>query len=61
MASIEDLYKGSEFAKLKSSSNKDKNPTYADMLNKLHKDDKDLANARGGKLKEKKYSDSVSR
>ena len=61
MTSIEDLYKGSEFAKLKSSSNKDKTPTSADMLNKLHKDDKALATARGGKLIEKKYSDSVSR
>jgi hypothetical protein len=61
MASIEDLYKGSEFAKLKNSSSKDKTPTSADMINKLHKDEKALATARGGKLNQNKYSDSVSR
>jgi hypothetical protein len=61
MASIQDLYKGSDFAKLKSGSSKDKTPTSANMINKLHKDDKALATARGGKLIEKKYSDSVER
>tara|TARA_B110000285_G_scaffold198592_1_gene231161 strand:+ start:266 stop:448 length:183 start_codon:yes stop_codon:yes gene_type:complete len=60
MASIEDLYKGSEFAKV-GKSTKDKTPTSADMGNKLHKDDKALATARGGSLNQKKYSDSVER
>tara|TARA_B100001939_G_scaffold315077_1_gene299959 strand:+ start:112 stop:294 length:183 start_codon:yes stop_codon:yes gene_type:complete len=60
MASIEELYNKSEFSKL-GKSNKDKTPISADEGNKLHKDDKALATARGGKLNEKKYSDSVSR
>ena len=59
MAAIEDLYKKSEFAKLNGSS-KDKTPS-ADMTNKLHKDDKALATARGGALNQKKYSDSIKR
>ena len=59
MASIQDLYVKSEFAKL-ADNNKDKTPISADELNKLHKDDKALANARGGKVNLKKYSDSVS-
>jgi hypothetical protein len=58
--SIEDLYKKSEFAKLADNS-KDKTPLSADEGNKLHKDDKALATARGGKLNLKKYSDSVTR
>jgi|TARA_R110000851_G_scaffold55499_1_gene130190 hypothetical protein len=60
MASIEEKYKASEFAKLNGSS-ADKTPTSADMVNKLHKDDKALATARGGKLNLTKYSDSVER
>mgnify|MGYP007047676755 CR=1 FL=1 len=61
MASIQDLYEKSEFAKLADKS-KDKTPISADDGgNKLHKDDKALANARGGKLNQKKYSDSISR
>jgi hypothetical protein len=60
MAAIEDLYKKSEFAKLNGSS-KDKTPTSADMTNKLHKDDKALATARGGALNQKKYSDNIKR
>lgn len=60
MGSIQDMYSKSEFAKL-NGSNADKTPTSADMVNKLHKDDKALATARGGKLIEKKYSDSVER
>ena len=31
------------------------------QLSKLHKDDKALATASGGKLNQKKYSDSVTR
>lgn len=60
MASILDTYQKSEFAKLADKS-KDKTPISADDLNKLHKDDKALAQARGGKLSEKKYSNSVER
>jgi len=60
MASIEELYNKSEFSKLADNS-KDKTPISADTTNKLHKDEKALANARGGKLNQKKYSDSVSR
>ena len=58
MASIQDLYNKSEFSKLADKS-KDKTPLSADEGNKLHKDDKALAQARGGKLNQKKYSDSV--
>jgi hypothetical protein len=60
MASIQELYEKSEFAKLADKS-KDKTPISADDVNKLHKDDKALAQARGGKLNQKKYSDSVER
>lgn len=61
MASIQELYEKSEFAKLADKS-KDKTPISADDGgNKLHKDDKALAQARGGKLNQKKYSDSVQR
>jgi hypothetical protein len=58
MASIKELYEKSEFAKLADKS-KDKTPISADEVNKLHKDEKALAQARGGKLNQKKYSDSV--
>jgi len=58
MASIQELYEKSEFAKLADKS-KDKTPISADEVNKLHKDDKALAQARGGNLNDKKYSDSV--
>ena len=59
MASIQELYEKSEFAKLADKS-KDKTPISADDGgNKLHKDDKALAQARGGKLTDKKYSDTV--
>jgi len=40
---------------------KDKTPISANEINKLHKDDKAIAQARGGKLSEKRYSDSVER
>jgi len=58
MASIQELYEKSEFAKLADNS-KDKTPISADEVNKLHKDDKALAQARGGKVSDKKYSDTV--
>ena len=60
MASIQDLYKKSEFAKI-ADSGKDKTPISADERSKLHKDEKALAQARGGSLNQKKYSDVVSR
>ena len=60
MASILDTYQKSEFSKLADNS-KDKTPISADEVNKLQKDDAALAQARGGKLAEKKYSDSVTR
>jgi hypothetical protein len=60
MSKILELYEKSEFSKLADKS-KDKTPLSADEVNKLHKDDKALAQARGGKLQEKKYSDSVER
>ena len=60
MASIQELYEKSEFAKLADKS-KDKTPISADEVNKLHKDDKALAQARGGKLADKKYSDTIER
>lgn len=61
MSKILEKYQSSEFAKLADKS-KDKTPISADDSgNKLHQDDKALAQARGGKLSEKKYSDSVER
>jgi len=60
MSKILETYNKSEFAKLADKS-KDKTPLSADEVNKLHKDDKALAQARGGKLAEKKYSDSIER
>ena len=59
MASIEELYKKSEFAKLGSSTS-DKTPVSLDGGKDLSNEEK-LAKARGGKLADKKYSDSVSR
>ena len=60
MASILDLYKGSEFSKIGTSS-KDKTPISADDKNKLHTEDAKLNNARGGKLNEKPYSDTIKK
>ena len=59
MASIEELYNKSEFAKIGKSKN-DKTPIDLDGGKDLS-NEKNLAKARGGKLNEKKYSDSVSR
>ena len=62
MASILDTYNKSEFSKFPQGKNLDKTPISAeDSGNKLHKDEKSLAQARGGKLNQKKYSDSVER
>ena len=59
MASIEELYNKSEFAKVGKSKN-DKTPIDLDGGQDLSNEE-NLAKARGGKLNEKKYSDSVSR
>jgi hypothetical protein len=60
MASIEDLYKKSEFSKLPRKGF-DQTPISADGGVDIIKDAKKLEKARGGKLNEKKYSDSVTR
>ena len=61
MSKILEKYQSSEFSKLADKS-KDKTPLSADDSgNKLHQDDKALAQARGGKLAEKKYSDLIER
>ena len=57
MASILDIYKKSEFNKLPDKS-VDKTPIEADGGRNLSKDDKALEKARGGKVNEKKYTDS---
>lgn len=59
MASIEDLYKGSDFSKLPNKGG-DKTPIELDGGKDL-RNEENLAKARGGKLNLKKYSDSVSR
>lgn len=61
MASLEELYKKSEFAKLPLK--KDKTPiSDGDFdISKLAVSESDLEKARGGKLNQKKYSDSVER
>ncbi len=57
MASILDIYKKSDFNKLPDSS-KDKTPIEADGGKDLSKNESALEKARGGKLNEKKYTDS---
>lgn len=59
MASIEEIYKKSEYAKI-ANTNKDKTPLSATDT-KLQKSDTAVEKARGGKLLEKKYSDSVKK
>lgn len=59
MASIEEIYKKSEYAKI-ANANKDKTPLSATDT-KLQKSDTAVEKARGGKLLEKKYSDSVKK
>jgi hypothetical protein len=60
MANIIDIYKGSEFAKI-GKSNADKTPISADEKNKLNVDEAKLKKARGGQLREKKYSDTIKK
>jgi len=59
MASIEELYNKSDFAKVGKSKN-DKTPIDLDGGKDLSNEE-NLAKARGGKLNEKKYSESVTR
>ena len=59
MASILDLFKSSEFSKLGKDS-KDKTPISLDGGKDISKPS-NLEKARGGKMNEKKYSDSVQR
>ena len=58
MASIEELYKKSEFSKLPIAS--DKTPIDLDGGKDL-RNPANLEKARGGKLAEKKYSDTIQR
>ncbi len=60
MASILDLYNGSDFSKI-GKSTKDKTPISADEKNALHIEDAKINNARGGKLREKPYSETIKR
>lgn len=60
MASIEELYKGSEYSKLADKS-KDKTPIEKDGGLNLSADATKLEKARGGKVSIKKYSDKVSK
>lgn len=60
MASIQDLYKASEFSKIKGSSEKDKTPVSLDGGKDLMKPS-NLEKARGGAHNTSKYSDSVER
>lgn len=60
MSRILDLYEKSEFSRLPNKS-ADKTPIENDGGKNLSKDEKALAQARGGKLNEKKYSDTVNR
>lgn len=59
MASIMDLFKASDFSKL-GPSNADKTPISVDGGKDISKP-ANLERARGGKLNEKKYSDTVQR
>ena len=59
MASIEELYKKSEFSKLPNK-NSDITPIDLDGGKDL-RNEGNLEKARGGKLSEKKYSDTVQR
>ena len=58
MASILDLYKNSDFAKLADKS-KDKTPLSADKSYNANIDEAKLAKSRGGKLKDTKYSTTI--
>jgi len=61
MANIQDLYKKSEFSKLPSK--KDRTPISSGDFDvkKLSISTEKLEKARGGKLNEKKYSDTVKK
>ena len=59
MASIEDLYKGSDFSKLPNKGG-DTTPIELDGGKDIRKES-NLEKARGGKITKKKYSDSIER
>ena len=60
MASLEELYKKSDYSKLPAK--KDKTPISAGDFDakKISIPESDLEKSRGGKLNQKKYSDSVT-
>jgi hypothetical protein len=60
MSKLLDLYEKSDFSSLPNK-RADKTPLEADGGRDLSKDEKALAQARGGKLQEKKYSDITNR
>jgi len=60
MASIKDLYDGSEFSKYPLGKDKDKTPIELDGGKDLRKES-NLQRARGGQLNLNKYSDTVQR
>ena len=60
MASIEQLYRASEYSKLADKS-KDKTPIENDGGLNISADEGKLEKARGGKLSQKKYSDTLSK
>jgi hypothetical protein len=60
MASILDLYNGSDFSKI-GKSTKDKTPISADEQNKLHIADSKINNARGGNVNDKPYSNTIKK
>ena len=60
MATLLDLYNGSEFSKV-GATNKDKTPISADASNKITADESKLKKARNGQLQEKKYSDTIKK
>lgn len=60
MSKLVEIYEKSEFSALPSKSS-DKTPIEADGGKDLSKDEKALAQARGGKLNTSKYSDRIER
>lgn len=60
MSKLEELYSKSEFSALPNKS-ADKTPIESDGGKDLSKDEKALAQARGGKLNTSKYSDTIQR
>ena len=61
MASIQELYEKSDFAKYPQGTKLDKTPINEDGGLDLSADEKKLEQARGGKLVQKSYSETVKR